>query len=148
MTHRISCPLQSLQSSNNMHHYHYWKRGRIKMGVVLITHCLCYPDWALRWFPLLSKIILIVSGVAQCFYWMCMFIWQIHDDILSDSNMFYQYLFDSNKIRDYTLNNSFKTRPFNQLVEIKQKRGNPFFCLVFFSFSFGLRFRGAFLTAT
>lgn len=34
-------------SSNNMHHYCYWTRGRIKMGVLLITHCLCYPDWAL-----------------------------------------------------------------------------------------------------
>lgn len=61
--------------------------------------------------------------------------------------MFYQYLFDSNKIRDYTLNNSFKTRPFNQLVEIKQKR-KSLFLPCFFSFSFGLRFRGAFLTAT
>lgn len=82
-SHRL--PTAVLQSSDNMHHYYYWTRGKIKMGfcwsliacVSLTEHFLTYLS-ALRWFPFISKkIMLIVSSIIQCFYWICMFVWQI-----------------------------------------------------------------------
>lgn len=58
------------------------------MGVLLIINCLCYPDCALFVTYLLlgdsflSKIILIVSSITQCFYQLCMFITRIPNDIV------------------------------------------------------------------
>lgn len=81
-------PAAILQSSINMHHYYYWSRGRIMMGVVLITLCLFYPDWALSVWPISSYVFpLFFWSHTNCFkyytmfYCMHMFISQVLDNI-------------------------------------------------------------------
>ena len=96
MTHRSSYPLQS---SNSIHHYYYyhWTIGRKRwlfcwflIAFVTLTALFCFTYLLLgdSSFFLKKKIILIVSSIIQCFYQMCMFIYQILDDIFKWFNMF------------------------------------------------------------
>lgn len=119
------------------------------MGVFADFCCLCYPDWALFVlylllceFIFLSKTILIVSSIIQYFYWMCMVICKILDDIFKWFNISYPYLFYCNETRAFVVI-LLKPELRNSLVENKQKRQKAFLPY----FPFGRRYGGAFLAA-
>ncbi len=154
MTHYFSSPLQWFNLPNNMHHYYYWTRGRIKMCVLLIiiacvtlTEHFLFDSFALWWFIFVSKIILIVASIIQCFYWMCMF-WVFFFAKILMTFQVIQHLLSLFILLQHNQRScgiSFQNQNF-QLTGWKQtKETNKLFCLS--CFPSGLRLGGAFLAA-
>lgn len=150
MTHRSSCPLQSVSLPTVYTTIIIMNYRKKEMAVLLISHCLCYPDCT--FFVLLicslslskKKIILIVLSIIQCFYRMCMFIYQILDDIFKWFNMLLT-LFISEQQIQRLCGYSFKNNNFQLTGWNPTKETNTLFCLS--SFPFGLKCMGASLTA-